>query len=158
MSRPSPLQMALVHMGLVLATVAVLYPVLWVLKMALEPSQGFSMGLSPIPSAVTLDNFRDVIFAEDVRGRLFFRQALNSVVVSVTTAVVGVSLAATAAYGISRWDFPGKSQALGAFLVTQMFPGVVGWMYLLPGRCLEISANAQTPMDDPGCTGFFIQL
>ena len=125
MRRPSWKKRLVVHVGLVWVTAAVLYPILWVLKMALEPSQGFSMGLSPIPSAVTLDNFRDVLLAEDVRGRLFFRQALNSVVVSVATAFVGVSLAATAAYGISRWDFPGKSQALGAFLVTQMFPGVV---------------------------------
>ena len=76
MRRPSWIKRVLVHVGLVWVTAAVLYPILWVLKMALEPSQGFSMGLSPIPSAVTLDNFRDVLLAEDVRGRLFFRQAL----------------------------------------------------------------------------------
>jgi arabinogalactan oligomer/maltooligosaccharide transport system permease protein len=123
--KPSTLQFWAVHAGLVCVTLIVLYPVLWVLKMALEPSQGFSMGLSPIPSEVSLENFKDVVFAEDVRGRLFLRQALNSIVVAVATSVVGVTLSATAAYALSRWRFPGKDRALGAFLVTQMFPGVV---------------------------------
>ena len=36
-----------------------------------------------------------------------------------------MTLSATAAYALSRWRFPGKDRALGAFLVTQMFPGVV---------------------------------
>ncbi len=125
MRKPSAIRVFAVHAALVGITLVVLYPVLWVLKMALEPSQGFSMGLSPIPTEVSLENFRDVVFAEDVRGRLFLRQALNSVVVAVATSAVGVTLSATAAYALSRWRFPGKDRALGAFLVTQMFPGVV---------------------------------
>ena len=125
MRKLSAIRVFAVHAALVGITLVVLYPVLWVLKMALEPSQGFSMGLSPIPTEVSLENFRDVVFAEDVRGRLFLRQALNSVVVAVATSAVGVTLSATAAYALSRWRFPGKDRALGAFLVTQMFPGVV---------------------------------
>ena len=72
-----------------------------------------------------MHEFRDGVLAEVVRGRLFLRQALNSVVIAVATAGVGLALSATAAYSLSRWRFPGKERALGAFLVTQMFPGVV---------------------------------
>jgi arabinogalactan oligomer/maltooligosaccharide transport system permease protein len=46
-------------------------------------------------------------------------------VIAVTTAVVGLALAATAAYALSRWAFPGRERGMAAFLVTQMFPGVV---------------------------------
>jgi arabinogalactan oligomer/maltooligosaccharide transport system permease protein len=40
-------------------------------------------------------------------------------------AVVGLALAATAAYALSRYKFPGRERGMGAFLLTQMFPGVV---------------------------------
>ena len=36
------------HLSLVLITIAVLYPVLWVLKMALSPGQAFSLELNPL--------------------------------------------------------------------------------------------------------------
>ena len=54
----------LTHAALLLATCVTLYPVLWVLKMALSPSQGFSLSINPIPTHVTLANFADVAGAE----------------------------------------------------------------------------------------------
>jgi arabinogalactan oligomer/maltooligosaccharide transport system permease protein len=78
-----------------------------------------------LPSEVSLENFKAVVSTSDAQGALFPRQLWNSLIVSLATSVLGVSLAATAAYAMSRWDFPGKNQAMGAFLVTQMFPGVV---------------------------------
>lgn len=125
MRSPARLKVFAAHAALVLITVVTLYPVLWVLKMALEPSQSFSMGLSPIPEEMSLDNFKTVISTSDANGALFPRQMLNSLIVAMATSVLGVTLAATAAYAMSRWDFPGKSKAMGGFLVTQMFPGVV---------------------------------
>lgn len=125
MKRVSTLQVIIVHLGLTLVTAMVLYPVFWVIKMALDPSQGFAMGLSPIPETVSLDNFRNVIGTTDSQGWLFGRQLLNSVVVSTITAFLGLAFSASAAYGLSRWQFPGKDRTISAFLVTQMFPGVV---------------------------------
>ncbi|MFT4621569.1 MAG: arabinogalactan oligomer/maltooligosaccharide transport system permease protein [Myxococcota bacterium] len=115
----------LVHAALLVFTLATLYPVLWVVKMALTPSQAFSMGASPIPTEVTLQNFADVIGTSDAKGWLFGRQLLNSVVISFATAGVGLVLSTTAAYALSRWGFPGRERGMNAFLVTQMFPGVV---------------------------------
>lgn len=125
MRRPSWLTVALVHAGLLVFTVLTLYPVVWVVKMALTPSQAFGMGVSPIPTEVSLQNFADVIGTTDARGWLFGRQLLNSVLVSGATALVGLVLSTTAAYALSRWNFPGRDRSMNAFLVTQMFPGVV---------------------------------
>src|SRR5205814_636911 len=73
-----------IHAILVVATLATLYPILWVLKMALSPSQGFSLSANPLPQAVTLQNFRDVIGAHDAAGHwLFGHQLVNSLIVSV---------------------------------------------------------------------------
>lgn len=123
---PSLLRQLLVHAVLVLISLATLYPVMWVLKMALMPSQAFSMDPSPIPDQVTLQNFVDVVTTVDADGGwLFGRQLFNSLFVSLVTSTIGIFLACTAGYGLSRWAFPGRDAGMGLFLVTQMFPGVV---------------------------------
>lgn len=120
------LRTMVVHAVLILATVATLYPVLWVVKMALSPSQGFSLSPSPLPTAVTLRNFVDVVTTHDDAGRwLFGRQLANSIVVAAAATAVGVALACSAAYALSRFRFPGRRTSLRGFLVSQMFPGVV---------------------------------
>lgn len=125
MRKPSPLVVVAAHAALLLFTVATLYPVLWVVKMALSPGQGFASGISPLPSEVSLQNFADVVGTRDASGWLFGRQLLNSVLVSVATSAVGLTLSTTAAYAMSRWPFPGKDRAMNTFLLTQMFPAVV---------------------------------
>ncbi len=115
-----------VHVALLVATVATLYPVLWVLKMALSPSQGAALSANPLPDAFTTANFADVIGARDAAGHwLFGRQLANSLIVSIAVTVVGVSFACTAAYALSRFRFPGRASSLRAFLFSQMFPGVI---------------------------------
>ncbi|MDP1920850.1 MAG: sugar ABC transporter permease [Myxococcales bacterium] len=122
----SGLTIALIHMGLVLACAASLYPVLWVVKMALSPAQSLSLSINPFPETVTFDHFRDVIFSYDSQGRwLFGRQLLASIVVSGATTLVGLSLAVTAAYALSRFRFPGKDAGMQTLLVTQMFPATL---------------------------------
>ncbi len=112
----------LAHGVLILASIVVLYPVLWVVKMAFSPSQAFSMSLSLLPKQWTLENFRVLLTAND---GIFFRQMLNSVIVAAATTVVGVVLSCTAAYAFSRFRFPGRQVGMATFLITQMFPGVV---------------------------------
>ncbi len=122
----SGLTIALIHMGLVLACAASLYPVLWVVKMALSPAQSLSLSINPFPETVTFDHFRDVLFSHDSQGRwLFGRQLLASIVVSGATTIVGLSLAVTAAYALSRFRFPGKDAGMQTLLVTQMFPATL---------------------------------
>ena len=124
--REHPLLGVLTHVVLCAVAVVVLYPVLWVVRMALSPSQAFASGLSPIPSDVTLQNFTDVVGHTDLAGTwVFGHQLLNSLVVATATAVVGVGLATSAAYAFARFKFPGAKLGMGALLVTQMFPGTM---------------------------------
>lgn len=111
---------------LIAATILTLYPVLWVVKIAVSPSAGLGGGFNPIPTAFTLEHFRTVVSQRDAVGNFLFPiQLTNSVIVSVATTLVGIVLSTTAGYAFSRFDFPGKEGGLKAFLVTQMFPGVV---------------------------------
>ncbi len=124
MRAPSAPRVIATHVALVCLTVATMLPLLWVVRMALSPSQGFSLGLTL--TDLTLDNFRSVLSTTTSTGEaLFVRQLFNSLVVSAATAALGVVLACTAGYALSRWSFPGRERLMGTFLVMQMFPAVV---------------------------------
>lgn len=111
---------------LILAVIVTLYPLLWVLKMALSGEQGFAIGATPWPDKVSLRNFADFVGRADSGGHwLFGRQLANSLLVAGATTVVGLAFATSAAYAFSRFEFPGRRAGQSALLVTQMFPGVV---------------------------------
>ena len=119
-------KVAVLHAALAVLCVLTLYPVLWVVKLAFSKSQGLSLTLNPLPTDATLDNFAEVLGASDAQGRwLFGRQLLSSVLVSGATTLVGLCLAVTAAYALSRFKFPGKQTGMQALLVTQMFPATL---------------------------------
>lgn len=123
---PSWARVVLVHGLLVLATALTLYPILWVVDLALTPSASFSSGVLPLPTEPSLQNFVAVLGTTSADGAwLFGRQLFNSLAVSSVTAGLGVGVACTAGYAMSRWAFPGRDALMGGFLLTQMFPGVV---------------------------------
>ena len=116
----------LTHLVLIGVTIVAIYPVLWVLRMAFTDSQSFAMGLSPIPDHPSINNFIEVFGRHDLDGTwVFGHQLFNSIIISFATALVGVSLATSAAYAMSRFRFPGRELTMTGLLVTQMFPGTM---------------------------------
>lgn len=109
-----------VHVGVILATLATIYPIALVLKKAVEPGQEFALSSSPIPRAVTSAHFADVLAHPH-----FGRYVLNSLILALATTFVGVALSCTAAYALSRFRFPGRRGGLATFLVVQMFPSTL---------------------------------
>lgn len=80
-NRPDLLERYRPHQGmfatqlfLVLFTLATLYPVLGVVKMAATPQKGFSMGLNPIPS--TMQNYFNTTLAGDHNAARCYRRAM----------------------------------------------------------------------------------
>lgn len=126
MKRASKLQVALLHAGLSVLCAVTLYPVLWVVKMALSPTDSLSLTANPFPEHVTFEHFREVLMSTDAAGRwVFGHQLLSSIIVSGATTIVGLVLAVSAAYALSRFRFPGKEAGMQALLVTQMFPATL---------------------------------
>jgi arabinogalactan oligomer / maltooligosaccharide transport system permease protein len=113
------------HLVLLLTLGFTLFPVIFVLKLAFSGEQQLNIGLSPIPEQLSADNFLRFTTKEAEGVTLFPRQLLNSVVVSACTTLLGIFLATTAAYALSRFRFPGRKTALFMFLVSQMFPGTL---------------------------------
>ena len=116
---------ALVHLALVVATIAALYPVLWVVALALSPGESPAARVLPVPTSPSLEHLRAVVGTHDAAGRwLFGWQLFNSLAVSIATAAVGVAIATPAAYALARFRFVGKERGVWLLLATQMFPGV----------------------------------
>ncbi len=127
-----------VHTALLLAVAFALYPVLWVVTLALTSGGlGGQAGsaILPFPTSPSLDNFRIVLGGGGGGSRawLFWQQVGNSLVVSLATAFVAVAIATPAAYAIARFRFIGSRAGMRTLLATQMFPAVASAvpLYLL---------------------------
>jgi arabinogalactan oligomer/maltooligosaccharide transport system permease protein len=121
-----------VHLLLLGATLFAIYPLLWVVMLAVSPAGTSGAVVVPIPKDPSLENFRRVIGSGDAAW-LFLRQVTNSLVVSLATAASAVAIATPAAYAIARFKFVGRQAGMRVLLATQMFPAVASAvpLYLL---------------------------
>jgi arabinogalactan oligomer/maltooligosaccharide transport system permease protein len=129
------LEALVVHVALVAACAFAVYPLLWVVTLALSPhGPGTEARIVPLATAPSLGNFRAVLGLGSPDGVwLFLGQLANSLVVSLATALVAVLVATPAAYALARFRFVGARSGLRALLATQMFPAVASAvpLYLL---------------------------
>jgi putative chitobiose transport system permease protein len=113
--RPGSLKATYYVMALLLAILAA-GPALWLLNVALQPSDvGFSE-LTP-PTKWTGENFTGV-----TREAGIWRPMLNSVFVTLCQTVLNVLLAALAAYPLARMRFRGRDTLFVLVLATLMVP------------------------------------
>jgi ABC-type glycerol-3-phosphate transport system permease component len=106
----------------ILAVVA-LFPFYWMLRTAFTPrAAAFSLHPTLWPEAVTLDNFVRAVTSPTLPFVLYFR---NSLIVSVSTALLVIVAGSGGAYALARMDFRGKNTFGITLLVIQMFPPVV---------------------------------
>lgn len=117
----SPFKRLLIHVALILACILSVYPVLRVFSVSLRPGNRLlSTSLAFIPPDASLESYRVMLVERD-----FLLWVWNSFVITMSTAVVGVILAATSAYAFSRWRFPGRGPGLVFLLTTQMIPAAM---------------------------------
>lgn len=127
----SPFKRIIIHIVLILACIVSVFPVLRVLAVSLRPGDRLmSTDLAIIPPDATLESYRIVLFDKPFLGWVW-----NSLAITISTALIGVILAATAAYAFSRWKFPGRSVGLVFLLATQMIPAS---MLMIPIYILAI--------------------
>lgn len=122
----------LIHVILIAACIVAVYPILRIFTISIRPGDKLlSTDLSIIPKNATLNSYRQVLFGDPATKRKsdFFLWLWNSLLITLTTACIGVILASSAAYAFSRFKFPGRSPGLIFLLTTQMIPA---GMLLLP--------------------------
>jgi arabinogalactan oligomer/maltooligosaccharide transport system permease protein len=122
------------HAGILVAVAFALYPILWVVALALSPGVTPTRRVLPLPDGLSLEHFSAVVLRADDDGTwLFGHQLLSSLLVSAATAIVAVAIATPAAFALSRFEFVGKRTGTEGLLLTQTFPAVAASvpLYLL---------------------------
>ncbi|MFB9554873.1 sugar ABC transporter permease [Streptomyces roseoviridis] len=116
--RRSPLASAGLHLTLIVASVIAVFPVLWVLLTSLKPARYATT--TDFVKEPTLQNYTNLL--SDTPFLTWFG---NSLLVAALTTVLGVFVASTTGYAVSRFRFAGKRGLMWTLLITQMFPVAV---------------------------------
>ena len=95
-------------------------PFIYVILTALKSSEQIYDPNQIIPTYITLENFRHVLFQSN-----FIRYFLNSIFITSVTTVICMVLSVMAAYGLTRYYIWGAEKIKMAVLMTRMFPGIL---------------------------------
>ncbi|PJI40321.1 carbohydrate ABC transporter permease [Ferrovibrio sp.] len=101
----------------VIIVVAALFPIFWGLMTSLKPTRDIvQFPPSLLPATVTFEHYV-TIFKAGAFGFL-----LNSLLVSAGTVVICLGIGALAAYGLARFEFPGKRAVMVAIIAVMSIP------------------------------------
>ena len=95
-------------------------PFIYVVLTALKSSEQIYDPDQIIPTYITLENFRQVLFQSN-----FVRYFMNSIFITVVTTAICMVLSVMAAYGLTRYYIIGSEKLKMAVLMTRMFPGIL---------------------------------
>jgi len=116
---------ALLQVLCLLITVTVLFPIVWIVSIALDPRNiARPDGLNLIPPGATLDAFAQVIRQPTQNPVSFPQLALNSLVIAALVSVASVGIGVLAAYAFSRLQFRGREFLMIAVLAVLMLPAI----------------------------------
>ncbi|MHC1740889.1 MAG: sugar ABC transporter permease [Anaerolineaceae bacterium] len=118
---------------LLLVTGTVLFPILWIFSLALDPRNiDKPLSLTLIPPGASFAAFERVLFKpftllctdqSNLASCMTFGKLLgNSVLVALGTSLLAVVLGASAAYAFSRFRFIGRQAGMLGFIVLLMLP------------------------------------
>lgn len=106
---------------LIIGSVAMLLPFLWMLSTSLKPERGiFTMPPQWIPNPLIFDNYVNVWQKTDLA-----RGMLNSTFIAVFTTTGEIFVSTVAGFAFARMRFPGRNKFFALLLITMMIPGVV---------------------------------
>ncbi|MGW1258888.1 sugar ABC transporter permease [Streptomyces sp. NPDC002513] len=112
-----PLGAFLLHGGLVVASLIALAPVAWLFFLSLGPDKDDYLHPGKILNELSFSNYRFVL---EHTG--FFDWFKSTMIVALGTTLIGVFVAATTGYAVSRMRFPGYRPLMWVLLLTQAFP------------------------------------
>lgn len=101
-------------------TICALIPFVWVFITSLKTDEQIYNVSQLIPTHLTLDNFKYVLFESH-----FVRYFVNSFLVSTVTTLISIIFSVMAAYGLHRYKIFGMQKIKMSILFTRMFPAVL---------------------------------
>ena len=109
----------------ILILFTVMFPVLWVISLSLDPlNRSRPDGLNLIPANATLEAYAQVIRQPTNNPIGFFDLALNSLKIALGSSLISVLIGVSAAYAFSRLRFRGREVLMLMILGVLMLPAV----------------------------------
>jgi arabinogalactan oligomer / maltooligosaccharide transport system permease protein len=115
----------LLQLGCVLVSLTVLFPIVWVFSMSIDPRNiARPDALSLIPPGASLQAYAKVLSKPTGNPIGFIDLMLNSLKIALGSSLASVLLGVTAAYALSRLRFRGREMLMIGILGVLMLPGV----------------------------------
>jgi arabinogalactan oligomer/maltooligosaccharide transport system permease protein len=99
----------------------VIFPVLWVFSMAIDP-RDLARPTSLFPPGASLQAFQQAISSPSPNKVSFLELARNSALLGVGVSLFTILVGTTAAYAFSRFRFVGRQMGMMAFVIVLMIP------------------------------------
>jgi multiple sugar transport system permease protein len=135
------------HLVLVPATIALLFPFVWLIVTSLEtPAEALHFPPILIPHTIRFANYSDALKAAPF-GRFF----VNSTVVAVTTVLCNLVFCSLAGYAFARLRFLGRGVLFAVIMTTLMVPFQVTMIpQFIITKWLGVHVLAQVGIDHIG--------
>jgi len=116
-------EQVLVYLAVGVSLVVALFPFYWMAVSSLVPQSNlYQMPPSLIPTDISLESFRVVLFAESFP---FFRYLFNSTVIGLIAATLATTISIFGAYSFARLEYRGRGFFARGVLVSYMFAGIL---------------------------------
>ncbi|MDY6846631.1 MAG: carbohydrate ABC transporter permease [Chloroflexota bacterium] len=105
---------------------SIIFPFYWMVSSSFKTRAEIG-GREPVyvPGGLRLDAYRELFDPNHPSYQDFGRNIMNTLIVSIPTAIIAVILAVLGAYAIARFKFKGKELLLNGILLVYLFPGVL---------------------------------
>ncbi len=111
----------LIHGGIILYLIFLLFPLFWVVTSSLKSTEEIYSGTPRmLPQTVTAIHYTSVLGEQRV-----LRSMWNSVVVGVVSTIIVIALAVPSAYALVRYKSAANNVMIGWILTSQIFPVIL---------------------------------
>ncbi len=107
----------------VLILVIVVFPVLWIVSMSIDP-RDVARPTTLWPAGASLQAYQKVVQKPTPNPVSFVELLRNSVILAIGTSALTVLVGTTSAYAFSRFRFRGREAGMLAFIIVLMLPSV----------------------------------
>ncbi|MGD9049476.1 MAG: carbohydrate ABC transporter permease [Anaerolineae bacterium] len=106
--------------------VSILFPFYWMVSSSFKSyAEIGGREAVYIPGALRLDAYQELFDPAHESFQGFFRNMVNTLIISIPTALVAVILSTLGAYAITRMRFRGSGVLLNGILLVYLFPGIL---------------------------------
>jgi len=136
MERKEKMMNVLIHVILVLVSITMLVPFLW---MALTAFKSVTESTSVDPFVIFPSIWRTESFTEVINNMDFFHLYLNTILLIAGRVICAVLTATMAGYAFARLNFPGKGLMFSLVMFQMMVPGHI---FIIPQFLMVSKMNA----------------